>query len=336
MHLQGLDLNLLIALDALLTEHNVTRAAERIHISQPGMSAALQKLRWHFKDPLLERIGRRLELTPRARELVEPVRDILHRVRALSAADHDFDPATVQRVFRIACSTYCSELFALPLASRLSKIAPGVAVQFDDLLSDTVTRLIDGSLDCTITVLQRLTLYQTCAGAEKSLNNRELFSDRLVLAAAANNRALDSLSSYDEFCDLPYVETRFGNQFMSLSEEIFQCQGRLPKTRMLLPSFQQTLQLVAATDMVAMAPLKLIERYADQLGLRWIDAPIELPVLDEQLFWHPRNDQDPGHRWFRDVLADVIEATIDAGQRRSVVDVDFAARKVGEVGRRTA
>ncbi len=336
MHLQGLDLNLLIALDALLAEHNVTRAAERIHISQPGMSAALQKLRWHFKDPLLERIGRRLEPTPRARELVEPVRDILHRVRALSAADREFDPATVQRAFRVACSTYCSELFTLPLAHRLSEVAPGITVQFDDLLCDTMPRLIDGSLDCTITLLQRLTLDQACAGAEKSLNSRDMFSDRFVLTAAAGNRVLDDLSSYDAFCDLPYVETRFGNQFMSISEGIFRRQGRQPSPRMLLPSFQQTLQLVAATDMVAIVPQKLVERYADQLGLRWIESPIELPVLDEQLFWHPRNDQDPGHRWFRDLLADVINATISLGARASVVDVDFAARRIGEAGRSRA
>ncbi len=336
MHLQGLDLNLLIALDALLTETNVTRAAERIHISQPGMSAALQKLRWHFKDPLLERIGRRLELTPRARELVEPVRDILHRVRGLSAPDCEFDPATAQRVFRVACSTYCSEMFALPLAARLGKTAPGIAIQFDDLLCDTVARLIDGSVDCTITLLQRLTLDPAHAGAEKSLNSQGLFSDRLVIAAAAGNVALASLTTYDEFCELPYVETRFGNQFLSLSEDIFQRQGRQPATRMRLPSFQQTLQLIAETDMVGMAPLRLVERYADRLGLQWVECPIEIPVLDEQIFWHPRNDQDAGHRWFRELLTEVVESVMGSPRAGSVVDVDFATRKIGETGRRTA
>ena len=92
MHFQGVDLNLLVALDALLSEKSVTRAAERIHISQPGMSAALQKLRWHFSDQLLERVGRRLELTPLAHGLAEPLKEILFKVRQILDTEPSFNP----------------------------------------------------------------------------------------------------------------------------------------------------------------------------------------------------------------------------------------------------
>lgn len=119
MHLQRLDLNLLIALDALLTERNVTRAAERIYISQPGMSAALQKLRQHFSDPLLERIGRNMELTARGRALADPVKTILTQIRELNDQCKSFDPSQAQRVFRISATTYVSELLAVPLIARL-------------------------------------------------------------------------------------------------------------------------------------------------------------------------------------------------------------------------
>src|SRR3546814_2974175 len=100
MHLQGLDLNLLIALDALLTERNVTRAAERIHISQPGMSAALQKHRHHFSDQLLERIGRNMELTARGRALAEPVKSILSQVRDLSDQRSEENTSALQSLMR--------------------------------------------------------------------------------------------------------------------------------------------------------------------------------------------------------------------------------------------
>lgn len=308
MHLQGLDLNLLIALDALLSEHNVTRAAERVHISQPGMSAALQKLRWHFKDELLERIGRKLELTPRARTLVDPVRDILHRVRTLTAGEEGFDPSTAERLFRIGGSSLCSELLALPLARKLMEEAPGIRFQFDDLLSDTLTRLFEGGLDCTITVTQMLTLDPVCI--DKSLSERPLFTDRLVVAVAKDNPHVGETLGYEQFCTLPYVETRFGSTSTSIAEQILRRQTRRPVTHFWFPSFHQTLNAVAQTDMVAIAPSLLVKRYAETLPLRIVEPPLELPPLPERLFWHPRNDFDPGHRWFRDLVSRVTAEVV--------------------------
>ena len=146
MNLQGLDLNLLIALDALLTERNVTRAAERIHISQSGMSAALDKLRQYFSDPLLERIGRNMELTARGRALADPVKTILSQIRELNDPSNTFDPTVARRVFRISATTYCCELLATPLISRLRESAPKISVQFEELSADTTDRILDAQL----------------------------------------------------------------------------------------------------------------------------------------------------------------------------------------------
>lgn len=308
LHLQGLDLNLLIALDALLVERNVTRAAERMNISQPGMSAALQKLRWHFKDELLERIGRRLELTPRARELVDPVRDVLDRIRELAAPEQGFDPASAERLFRLGGSSFCSELLAIPLAQRLMSEAPGISFQFDDLLADTLPRLFEGSLDCTITLAQRLTLDPACV--DKSLSEKPLFADRMVIALARGSQLVGESVTYEQFCELPYVETRFGGNFNSMSEQILRRHARRPRVHYWLPSFQQSLGLVSQSNMVTIAPSMLVRRYADVLGLRFIETPVEIPLLEERLFWHPRNDLDPGHRWFRNLLAEIAAEAV--------------------------
>jgi LysR family transcriptional regulator, nod-box dependent transcriptional activator len=308
VHFKGLDLNLLIALDALLAERNVTRAAERIHISQPGMSAALQKLRWYFKDELLERIGRRLEPTPRARELMDAVRQILDQVKALGEPEKAFDPRKEKRIFRLGCSTFCSEIIALPLALRLAAVAPGISVQFNDILPDTLTRLLDGGIDVTVTVGQRLTLDP--ALVDRPLRDRPLFSDYMVLVAARRNRALEGTLDYDQLCKLPYVETRFGGDLDSMPEQTLRQQNRRPKTQLWLPNFQQALAVVAASDMVTIAPSLLARRYADTLNLRILDVPFHIPVLEERLFWHPRHDGDLGHCWFRDVLTEVVAASV--------------------------
>lgn len=305
MHLQGLDLNLLIALDALLSEKNVTRAAERMNISQPGMSAALQKLRCHFADELLERIGRRLELTPLAKALASPVKAILFDIQALSASLGSFDPATAERKFRISASTFCWELLAPPLIRHLEQVAPQVSCQFDDLTNETLTRLVEGQLDFTITISQRLLMEPS--NLDRPLSRMNLFSDQLMLVAAEGNRRVGDSIDLDALCELPYIETRFGSDVASLGEELWRRQARQPRVRAWLPNFQLTLDAVSRSDMVAIVPAYLVNMHRDRFKVRMLAPPLEIPVIEEHVFWHPRNDPDPGHRWFRDVLRLVAE-----------------------------
>jgi DNA-binding transcriptional LysR family regulator len=304
VHLRGLDLNLLIALDALLSEKNVTRAAERMNISQPGMSSALQKLRRHFSDRLLERIGRRLELTPRARALAEPVKNILFGIRALTEEADLFDPATARRVFRLCTTTFCSDVLAVPVIKHLEKAAPGVNVQFDDLLADTFARLVDGRADLAITIPQRLLTEPI--NLDKPLSSVDLFSDHLVLALATGNNEVGDTISLDELCALPYAETRFGSLTVSVGERAWRRQPRQPQVRAWFPNFQLTLDAVAHTRMIAIVPSKLVAM-RKEIRVRTLPIPFEVPTLNERAYWHPRNDQDPGHRWFRGVLQSIAQ-----------------------------
>lgn len=308
MHLQGLDLNLLIALDALLTEKNVTRAGERINISQPGMSAALQKLRWHFSDPLLERVGRHMELTVRARALAEPVKEILFHIRDLTAKLEGFEPASAKRFFKISATTFCSDILATPLIRHLEKVAPSVSVQFDDLQPDTVDHLINGQIDFAITISARILTDK--ANLDSSLLSMPLFEDEFVLAVSKNNSLAQDSVDFDQLCELPYIETRFGSVIVGVSEQMWRQQPRQPIIRAWLPNFQLTLDTVGQTNMVAIVPSNLISINPDRYAVRALPVPFKLPAIEERLFWHQRNDGDLGYAWFRELLRSTIHEII--------------------------
>jgi len=308
MHLQGLDLNLLIALDALLTERNVTRAAERIHISQSGMSAALDKLRQHFSDQLLERIGRNMELTARGRALAEPVKTILSQIRELNDPSRAFDPTVARRVFRISATTYCCELLATPLISRLRVSAPMISVQFDELSADTADRILDGQIDFAITISARL--IDKMQTHDEFLRSEKLFTDRFVVAISKNNPYPGELITFDQLCDMGYIETRFGGVIAGVSEQLWRQQPKQPHTCGWLPNFQLTLHTVGQTNMAAILPSLLVVLQGERYNVRALPVPFEMPILEERLYWHRRNDTDPGHRWMAQTLEQVVKDLI--------------------------
>jgi DNA-binding transcriptional LysR family regulator len=268
MHLGGLDLNLLVALDALLTEKNVTRAAERIHVSQPGMSAALQKLRDHFADQLLERIGRNFALTTKGRVLAEPVKAILSQIADLNDQGTRFDASSARRVFRVSATTYGCEIVATPLISRLREVAPLISVQFEEL-------------------------------------STKLFTDEFVVAISKNNALTATTITFDELCEMGYIETRFGGVIAGVAEQLWRQQPKQPHTCGWLPNFQLTMNTVGQTDMATIVPSLLVTMQGEQYNVRSLPVPFEMPTLEERLYWHRRNDKDSGHVWMRRTLEEV-------------------------------
>lgn len=300
MHLRKLDLNLLVALEALLSERNVTRAAERLHISQPGMSAALQKLRRHFGDKLLERVGRRLELTPRAKGLIEPLTDVLFQVDNLVQLEPTFDPLTAKRVFRVTMSDLCSELLGPPLIRSLTTLAPNIGCEIDDMMQDALMRLHEGQSDLLITLAQRTFLDPNYN--DGSLEESLLFKDHMVLISARNNPLIHDDISYPEFCRMPYAEVRFGGHIVGIVESTLRRQKDKPMTRIWVPGFMQAMSLVSTSDLVTILPERLVDKYADVLSLKKAPAPLSFPEIEETMVWYKRNEDDPGHRWIRGML----------------------------------
>src|SRR3546814_619549 len=147
MHFRGLNLNLLVSLDALLTEKSVSRAAEKLHITQPAMSASLQRLRQYLSDPLLHQVGRKFELTPRALAMSMSVKEPLLQIDALLNADQSFDPLTAKRTFRLAMSANMTELLGVPLIKRLISHGSTISLQIVDLAADSLRGAI-GRASC--------------------------------------------------------------------------------------------------------------------------------------------------------------------------------------------
>ena len=306
MHFEGLDLNLLVALDALLSEKNVTRAAERVHVSQPAMSASLQKLRLHLADPLLERVGRNLELTPRGHTLAGPLKDLLFRVRNLVERDMTFDPATAERIFRLSMTSYCAEVFGIRLVKHLALIAPNVSCQLDELSSNAMTRVNEGQVDICIALARYAR--RDPGYVEEHSCEQLLLSDLFVLVGHEDNQLLAGSVDYDAFCRQPYVEVRLAGTVLSTVEEALRRRERRPHVSAWVPTFQQAMSMISGTRMVAIVPSRLFALHGAYYSLKAVPAPLPLEELDETAFWHPRSDGDSGHRWLRKALAQIATA----------------------------
>lgn len=300
MHLDSFDLNLLVALDALLTEKHVTRAAEKLHVTQPAMSAALARLRTYFDDQLLIKVGSNLELTPRAHDLVREVRDIIFRIRTTFRTEPSFDPASSIRDMRLIMSDYAAMVFVPALARGLLSAAPGVRCLVEALTNDTLTRVDHGVADFCITVEQR-ELFGV-GSANNSLSGEVLFEDEFVLISAAGAPEIKTLA---RFIERPYVEVRFTHTVFSVIEHAVRRQQLSLATSAVVPSFASAAALVSGSDMVSIMPRQLARSLAPSFGLVIAPSPINLPRLRETLIWHKRSDADPAHRWFRSYLHEI-------------------------------
>jgi len=310
-HLTGMDLNLLVSLDALLTEKSVTRAATRMSVSQPAMSAALHKLRWHLSDPLLERVGRQLELTPRAKELALPVKNVLLEMWSVLNHEQRFDPAVATRTFRLAMSSYCVQIFGVPVIEQLRRVAPNVRCHFDEITADVFGRLQNGVIDFCVTLGERALLDPNDSAAD--LSDEHLFFDRFMLVSAADNATVDDEIHYDAFCRLAFVETRFGGSLTGIVERALRWQSHRPTTCIIVPNATLALSMVSKTSLVTIAPTMLVAAFANIWRLKVTRAPLEMPLVDETLYWHPRNDADPVHLWFRNFLGSVARNDLQPG-----------------------
>ena len=307
MHLKGLNLNLLVALDALLREKSVTRAADRLNITQPAVSASLQQLRQYLDDPLLERVGRQVELTPRAKDLAVSVREILLRIEAVLKTAPNFDPTEDKRTFRIAMSAHMAELIGVPLVRYLISNAPGISIQIVDLAVDSLRRVEEGELDLCLTVSERA-LGNPIQDAG-NLQSEHLFFDSFTIVASRDNAVLKDTITYEEFCEQPYIELLFSGNFRSLPDIFLSRQPRRPTVHAWMPTSQNVLTAVSSTSAIAIVPARLFELHKNDLRLRRIEPPLTLPKIEQKCFWHKRNDIDEGHRWFRETVKTIAEST---------------------------
>lgn len=302
MHFKGLDLNLLVMLDALLEERSVTRAAQRLHVSQPAVSAALAKLRRHTGDELLEKVGRDFQLTPRAQAMVKPVKEILIQIESTIYSGSDFDPSLTDRTFRVGMSTYSAEFLMPGLVQAITTRYPTISFVVEEISAESLGRVKAGNIDCCITFQQTRLLNPTESIEE--LSTALLFTDEWVLVAARDNDSVDENLSYDEFCTLPYVETRLGRTLTSFVDRTLDNQTYRPRALISVPSFELAVTSVMRSAAVAVIPALLVDSRLRPY-LKIMKPPFEIAAIEEFLVWHSRSDADPGHAWFRELMLDV-------------------------------
>jgi LysR family nod box-dependent transcriptional activator len=295
------DLNLLIALDMLLTERSVTRAAERLCVTQPALSGSLQRLREQFNDPLMLRVGREMELTSKARALIGPVRTALLQINSVLEARALFEPALSEQTFRVAMSDYCVHFFLPAVVRRIAAEAPGIRIVVESISGPSISRLEGGEIDLIITV--DLSLFGR-EGKNVELLSQVLFEDGFVCVVAFDHPVKDRMT-LDDYCRYPHAIRHLGSTTRNVEDAEIERLGIAIKDKLLIPTFTGLPYLLPGTNLIATVPKRLAASIVKTLDVRILEAPIKLPKIQETIFWHRRNEDDPGQQWLRRLLHDV-------------------------------
>lgn len=296
MRLDRFDLNLLIVLDALLEERNVTKASERLHIGQSAASGALARLREYFGDELLVPVGRRLALTSLAQSLVEPVRDTLLRARAALSLKPGFDPATANRRFSVCASDYVTTVLLAAAVCRIAVQAPSVAIDLCSPPKDVGGALDRGAIDLLVLPGQYLT------GLDQPQSR--LFEDTQVCMVWSGNTRVGDTMDFEQYMKLGHVAVRFGDERSIAFEDWFLPRdGQQRRIESSVDNFSTLPLLLIGTERVATLHSRLAHHFARHLPLRVIDPPFAMPALAEVMAWPRHLERDPAHLWLRETLA---------------------------------
>ena len=300
-NLSAIDLNLLVALDALLRECSVTRAADIVGLSQPAMSRALGRLRDVFDDPLLVRAGHAMVPTPRAHALAEPLGDALDAVRRTFEPTGAFDPQTAERSFLVSAVDTTQSVVLPPLLDHLAREAPGVEVATAPLRasSETFAQLASGRLDLAIGRFE-----SPPDGMRRAL----LYSDTIVCLVRRDHPRVRGRLSMKRYL----AESHLSASPVSPAEVPYTIEGLLTEQGLArrvactVENLAIAPLVVARTDLVCSAPSRTIAPFARGLALRTLAPPFAAPGFDLHLAWHERNDRDAGHRWLREALTSLF------------------------------
>jgi DNA-binding transcriptional LysR family regulator len=306
MNFNSLDLNLLVALDALLKEANVSRAAMRIGLSQPAASHALQRLRDLIGDPLLVRTGARMELTPRALGLRAPLAQALDQVRALFVPDA-FDAARSERQFRLMMPDLAVELLMPSLMEKIRRAAPNVRIDVVPWRSSAIfTAEFARTIDLVISI----------GNAFKGFHRQLLYTDSDALAVRRGHNIGAKLKRRDAFLDARHVAVIIRGQNEDLIDGWLRSKGIERKIALVVPGYLEALHVAARTDLVAFVPRRLIAALSRQLSLAAIAPPLD-PGIDEQYMFYPtRAQMDPASIWLRRLMLETGR-DLDRDKRRA-------------------
>ena len=292
VQLEAVDLNLLKALEILLDERHLTRAAVRAHLSQSAMSRTLSRLRGTFDDELLVRTARGYVLTPRARTIQRELAFLLPRLRSL-LREREFVPAVSTDVVRVHLSDYLTTVLGAGLFPRIFQEAPGISVHAEHLCPTSFEDLEHGRADLVLAPVR----------PPAPLRWRALFEERLVCVLSRDHPVASARLSVAELARYPHASVVVLGTERMLVESRLATLGIPPRPGLRVPSFTAALTALPATELIAVLPSRLLAG-GTHAGLRVASAPVEFDEFGYGMSWHPRLDTDPLHGWLRDLVVD--------------------------------
>lgn len=292
--LRRIDLNLLLTLHALLSEKHVTRAATRLHKSQPAVSHALAQLRRLFDDVLLVRHGGSMVLTARAQSLVQPLESALAQLNSLVQAPV-FDPSLVTRRFQLALSDYAARLVLPCLVQRLRQQAPGVELAISQGSREAMlAQLLDGEIDLALGVF-----VQHAA----RIRTQTLFEEHFVSIADRQTLPANQRLSREAWLARHHVLVALRPDTANEIDRALASQGLSRHVAIVLPHWGAAIDLLAGTDLVLTVASRSLDRSSVHPGLCQFPPPVALPQFAFQQAWHARRDADAAHLWLRNLIA---------------------------------
>jgi LysR family transcriptional regulator, nod-box dependent transcriptional activator len=295
MRFQRLDLNLLVALDALIEDRSVSTAARRLFLSQPALSGALNRLREYFRDDLLVPSGRQMILTPKAEELRGPVREALMLIQAKITTPLEFDPATAERKFNLVASDYAFNVLLADVVREAAAVAPGISFQFDTPGKLAFERLERGEVELILTISSHL------ANEHPRIPVYEDDHAVICWSEGAHREGL----TVQSFLDAGHVVAVFGpERNPAFTETYFVQQGISRRVEISLPSFSALPQAVVGTNRLATMYRRHAEFFAKFLPLMLHEPPVPMPRIAEEMQWHALRSNDHGLQWLVQLISD--------------------------------
>ena len=296
-NLRKLDLNLLIALDVLIAEASVTRAAERLNMSQSAMSHALKRLRTILNDDILIRTSREMEVTLYASEMGDRIRQILREIQSTLLEKETFNPATAQETFRIAASDYVEATIGIHLVQQLTTQAPGIRIRISNLDKETVMDAIDDNrIDLVINAPLPLKSWHV---------EQNLYREEFVCVVRSDD-ALTELS-VEDYLKRSHLLVSMRDDFQGAGDKILKRQQQSRQVIWSTPHFMAVPFLLANSDCVALLPQRMAQQCAKAMDLKLLSPPIEIEGFTVSMIWHQRNTNRPQHQWLREQVMNATE-----------------------------
>lgn len=293
---RNIDLNLLLPLQALLSERSVTRAADLLGLSQPAMSAALAKLRRHFGDELLVRAGNSYQLTPLAAQLVERISTAVAAADRVFSSEPDFDPAVSSREFVVLMSDYALSVLGPVVSAIFDREAPRARLYVQPTTRENVDAAHENLRTADLLVLPH--------GFVTDLPHQDLYSDEWMCLVSADNPDVGDHLGMEQLAAMPWVLTYHrGTAFTTAAHELRQ-QGVELNVRMVTESYALLPAVIAGTNRVALVQRQLGLQLSAAGQVRAVPCPFDAAPLIEAMWWHPMHENDAGHRWLRRCLTD--------------------------------